>query len=1010
MSGPGCEPSWDVGCGGCPCEECVCEWDEWCCWFECDSSCADICIQFCGGCADLSNCGDGECDAGVGENCDNCGGDCFCGENEVCFSGECCVPACDGLMCGDDGCGGSCGDCPPDLICSEAGQCVETPTCEVAQALHCNETVSGDTSENLDLLDDYSCTIWNMSGPEVGYSFTAAEDDFIEITMDTGSYLWDLDLMITEDICAAEKCIDYADSTLTMDVIGGTTYFIIVDGYGGDSGAFDLTVKCQSNCEPQCDGKNCGDDGCWGTCGSCDDGVCIDGICMSGPGCEPSWDVGCGGCPCEECVCAFDDWCCWFEWDLACVNICIQSCGGCADLTNCGDDECDGSVGENCSNCEADCPCEAEAVCFGGACCLPSCEGVECGTDGCGGDCGTCPVGEYCNEGACGPNDGCSMTNEIGCGGCLCEACVCDIWPECCQWGWDDLCVYFCEASCGGCGLLENCGDDICTAEEGENCGNCPGDCLCEGDSICHSYECCTPSCEGLMCGSDGCGGYCGDCYDGVCVDGICMSGPGCESSVFAGCGGCSCEACVCGMDSYCCSNSWDGLCVSECIEDCGGCADLSNCGDGVCDGGVGETCGVCPADCACIEGEVCLENSCCKPDCEGKECGDDGCGGVCGSCPCTDCEADENWCDKVEGLCIFLDSTGCSELMDCKSACDSFDSECLDQCDAAALPEATALEDAWITCLEESGYQACWDWQCVADTYGECLYLGVQCFEGENGCAWLYECVSGCPYGDGSCAGDCMWAGDLPAVELFWEFWGCYTVFCDEATDFDCMADAAAGICQAEYETCVGACQPDCDGKECGDDGCNGVCGTCEVGVDCEGGVCGEICVPECEGKECGFDGCKGKCGECEEGWHCSTEDLCELDVDGDVIVQPDGVTEPDVITQPDVEVLPEVVVQPDVPSQPDGVIPTDAPPTTDGIVAKDSKSGKDSIMGEISLSGDGLHSELATDTDAIDGPPTSKKKSGGCSTREPASSGALPLAALLLCLALLRRRRQTQ
>jgi len=34
-----------------------------------------------------------------------------------------------------------------------------------------------------------------------------------------------------------------------------------------------------------------------------------------------------------------------------------------------------------------------------------------------------------------------------------------------------------------------------------------------------------------------------------------------------------------------------------------------------------------------------------CLPDCEGKECGDDGCGGTCGTCPCFDCEPDEVVC-----------------------------------------------------------------------------------------------------------------------------------------------------------------------------------------------------------------------------------------------------------------------------------------------------------------------------------------------------------------------------
>ena len=56
-------------------------------------------------------------------------------------------------------------------------------------------------------------------------------------------------------------------------------------------------------------------------------------------------------------------------------------------------------------------------------------------------------------------------------------------------------------------------------------------------------------------------------------------------------------------------------------------------CGDGVC--GSGETEENCPEDCAVV----------CTPNCEGKVCGDDGCGGSCGTC------SDNQMCK--EGQCV---------------------------------------------------------------------------------------------------------------------------------------------------------------------------------------------------------------------------------------------------------------------------------------------------------------------------------------------------------------------
>ena len=92
----------------------------------------------------------------------------------------------------------------------------------------------------------------------------------------------------------------------------------------------------------------------------------------------------------------------------------------------------------------------------------------------------------------------------------------------------------------------------------------------------------CVPSCEGMECGDDGCGGECGPCSDGH----VCLA---------------------------------DGSCL--CLPDCSG----KECGGDGC----GEECGFCPAQHVCLDDGSCL----CIAECVGKECGDDGCGGGCGMC-----------------------------------------------------------------------------------------------------------------------------------------------------------------------------------------------------------------------------------------------------------------------------------------------------------------------------------------------------------------------------------------
>lgn len=44
------------------------------------------------------------------------------------------------------------------------------------------------------------------------------------------------------------------------------------------------------------------------------------------------------------------------------------------------------------------------------------------------------------------------------------------------------------------------------------------------------------------------------------------------ETPGYAGCASCTCQDCVCAIDSYCCDVQWDDLCVASCNDDCGGC------------------------------------------------------------------------------------------------------------------------------------------------------------------------------------------------------------------------------------------------------------------------------------------------------------------------------------------------------------------------------------------------------------------------------------------------------
>jgi len=271
-------------------------------------------------------------------------------------------------------------------------------------------------------------------------------------------------------------------------------------------------------CTPQCEGQECGADGCGGECGTClgPQDACLDGKCMCQPYCSDKecGDDGCGG-QCGACAEHFQ---------------CVE--GSCAFQPYCGDGSCDVVLGEDCGTCLPDCGCGEFEKCFEGSCCAPDdCQtlNAECGMwpDGCGGsfDCGSCT----------------ELSNSF----CSVEG-TCDCMPDCAE---------------------KQCGDDDC----GGDCGKCLGE-----QQECYNHKCvCMPACADKQCGPDGCGNYCGWCewYE-TCTDGACTCAPDCvgRECGFDGCWG-SCGECgpweKCGLEGTC-------ICSSQ-IECAGACCPIDS-------------------------------------------------------------------------------------------------------------------------------------------------------------------------------------------------------------------------------------------------------------------------------------------------------------------------------------------------------------------------------------------------------------------------------------------------
>ncbi|GEM_PF-1379747 len=163
---------------------------------------------------------------GCGGYCGFCMDDKYCGDDGFCYAGSC-AGSCGTKKCGDDGCGHSCGNCLQGEIC-QGGKCVPNPCGDVTYKGKCTDKYTLVECVNYQLIETY--------------------------------------------------CKKLPDRQCGWDQNVGK-YSCVLEGM----------------CEPQCmfaddTPKECGDDGCWGSCGTCPQGWgCAAGICEPAEGGACAW-------------------------------------------------------------------------------------------------------------------------------------------------------------------------------------------------------------------------------------------------------------------------------------------------------------------------------------------------------------------------------------------------------------------------------------------------------------------------------------------------------------------------------------------------------------------------------------------------------------------------------------------------------------------------------------------------------------------------------------------------
>ena len=632
---------------------------------------------------------------------------------------------------------------------------------------------------------------------------------------------------------------------------------------------------------------------CVGSPVSCDDGnlctddTCTEGGCVYAPNQDDCDDVDpctlgdvckqseCVGAP-VDCACQVDADCAEFEDGDVCNGtlICdtvqppfkcvvapatVVECpepGGAGEF--CLEATCDVQTGEcgfapanEGKPCDDDDPCTVSEKCQAGECA--------------GGNPLNCNDGNSCTDDLCHPKDGCTHTpNAAGC----------DDGDDCTV---GDVCN---QGECNP-GQALNCDDDnLCTDDSCKSAIGCVHD---ANAAECSDYNPCTTGdhCSAGKCAVSGSL----DCNDGnACTDDSCSPEVGCSHTLNVA----PCDdgnACTTGDK---CGNGW---CSGKFLN----CNDKDPCTEDSCDEAIGcvhtPTAGSCNDGSLCTTGDHCEQGVCvgtqelvCEDDdvCTDDECvAELGCVHKLNTAPCDDgnpCTLNE---ECAGGQCLGGQALACDDEVDCTA------DSCAGEAGCVYLPDDELCDDGnpctSDTCDPNAGcIHKLIDAPCDDGdpcTVGDKCNLGscesgefTDCNDGNqcttDGCDPQAGCIHTPTAGNCDDADACTKADHCEMGECV----GGPALDCQDAVD--CTADSCDPESGCDFAPDDTVCD---DANPCTEDLCdlqagcsnNSVEGDC-LGGHCENGECVIDCLPDCEGKECGDDGCEGSCGECQGDNKC--------------------------------------------------------------------------------------------------------------------------------------------
>eukprot|EP00899_Mesostigma_viride_P006474 jgi/Mesvir1/15828/Mv03381-RA.1 len=255
-----------------------------------------------------------------------------------------------------------------------------------------------------------------------------------------------------------------------------------------------------------------------------------------------------------------------------------------------------------------------------------------------------------------------------------------------------------------------------------------------------------------------------------------------------------------------------------------------------------------------------------CVRNCDNKNCGEDGCGGFCGTCPrgqgcqCSNQDADGNC---LASLCAPAAEDG---------TCDSPFALGSGIINVPAEGELNLIIEGDTSHAVHVGSPECHQsaapevYYTFAVPRGRVYGVDIR----SSGYDTVLQLARDCDNKDViSCSDDSTPPGRLGSRVTGLLEHGVYLLMLDGYSS----TDNGAFTISAHF---VDNCLPLCDGNFCGIDGCGFKCGSCGLGSKCRNATCyPDPCVKQCANanRTCGWDGCGGSCGSCPTPQKCVGE-----------------------------------------------------------------------------------------------------------------------------------------